>query len=760
MAADPKTFADTEHFTQVGTRPLRPDGVDKVTGRARYGADIEAPGMLVGKLLRSPHPHARIVSIDASKAEALSGVKAVVTGDDFPALADSVTYLGGDNQRDYYRSYNAMAREKALYEGHAVAAVAATNAAVAREALRLIEVEYEVLPHVIDVDEAMQPDAPLLHDTIFTHGVEPKPEKPSNVADRTELSIGDVEKGFAEADIIVEREFQVGAAHQGYIEPHACMATVSEDGLTELWCCTQGQHDVRDMCAAVNGIEQSKLKVIASEIGGGFGGKTTVFIEPVAVALSAKAHRPVKIVMSRDEVFRASGPTASASISMKIGVTKDGHITAGEGEYRMQGGAFPGSPVEDGAIASFGPYSTKNVRIVTYDVVTNRPKQAAYRAPGAPHCVYAVECVVDELAEKVGMDPIEFRLKNAVTEGDSNAYGPTFGPIGLVETLTRSRDHENYAVKLGPNQGRGVAAGFWPNYGGPTSVTMNVNADGTVLLSLGTPDIGGSRASMCLMAAEELGIDYENIKAIIADTSALAYNEGTGGSRVTHSTGMATILAARNAIDIMRDRAAKIWGIDVDAVSWENGCAKPAGSNAGDFEPMSMTDIAAVAAETGGPISGHAEINAEGAGNSFGTHVVDVEVDPDTGAVKVLRYLVAQDAGKAVHPSYVEGQYQGGAAQGIGWALNEEYIYGEDGKLQNPGFLDYRMPVTSDLPMIDTVIVEVPNPGHPYGVRGVGETPIVPPLAAMANAVARATGKRLYEVPMSPPKILASLDDD
>jgi len=757
MAANPKELEDFK-FAQVGTRPLRPDGVDKVTGRARYGADVSAPGMLIGRVLRSPHAHARILNIDTSAAEALDGVKAVVTRDDFPELAKGVAVEGEGEQLVYDVSCNVMAREKALYEGHAVAAVAATNANIARKALSLINVEYEVLQHVTDVDEAMKADAPVLHDTLFTRGLDKAPDKPSNIAERTEIKIGDVSDGFSAADVIVERQFKTEAAHQGYIEPHACLASVSEDGQVEMWCCTQGHYIVRDFCAGVLDMELSKIKVTASEIGGGFGGKTTVFVEPVAVALSKKAHRPVKVVMSRDEVFRASGPTSSASMHMKIGVTKDGIITAGEGEFRMQGGAFPGSPVPYGAACAFAPYVTPNVHLVSYDVVTNRPKQAAYRAPGAPMCSYAVESVLDELAEKIGMDPIELRLKNAVEEGDQSAYGPTFGPIGMVETLEAARDHQNYAADLGPNQGRGVATGFWPNYGGATSVTLNVNSDGTVLLSLGCPDIGGSRASMCLIAAEELGISYQNIKAIIADTSSLAYNNATGGSRVTHSAGMATIQAAQHAIDSMRERAAQIWGIEVDAVIWESGAAKPAGSNAGDFDPMSFADIAAVAANTGGPISGHAEITAEGAGNSFGTHVVDVEVDPDTGAVTVLRYLVVQDAGKAVHPSYVEGQYQGGAVQGIGWALNEEYIYGDDGKLQNAGFLDYRMPVTSDMPMIDTVIVEIPNPGHPYGVRGVGETPIVPPLAAVGNAVARATGKRFEELPMSPPKILDALN--
>ena len=744
-------------FIKVGTRPLRPDGVDKVTGRARYGADIGAANMLVGMVLRSPHAHARLVSIDTRKAEKLPGVKAVVTRADFPHLRSDDTIRAEEDENVWDVARNVMARDKVLYEGHTVAAVAATDRVTARKALGLIKVTYEVLPHVTDVDEAMKPDAPVLHEDLFTGGIEPKPKRPSNVAEFTEIAMGDVKKGFAEADIVVERSFKTEAAHQGYIEPHACYASVSEDGLAELWCCTQGHFTVRNMCAAVLGMELASLRVTSSEIGGGFGGKTTVFLEPVALALSKKAHRPVKMVMSRADVFRASGPTSSTSITMKIGVTKDGRITAGEGTFKYQGGAFPGSPVSYGSVCGFAPYDTPNVKLLCYDVVVNRPKAAAYRAPGAPMASYAVESVLDELAQKIGMDPIELRLKNAVKEGAKSIYGPTFGPIGMIESLEAVKSHDYYRKPLGKYQGRGVASGFWPNYGGQTSVALNINNDGTVLLSLGTPDIGGSRASMCLMAAEELGIPYDKIKAIIADTSSLGHNDTTGGSRVTHSAGLATIEAAQDAIDDMRERAAKIWGIDPEAVTWSDGHARPSGPNAGGFAPMSLAELAKKAASTGGPIAGHAEINAEGAGNSFGTHLVDVEVDPETGHVTVLRYLVVQDAGRAIHPDYVEGQYQGGAVQGIGWALNEEYIYDGDGRLQNAGFLDYRIPVASDVPMIDTIIVEVPNPGHPYGVRGVGETPIVPPLAAVANAVSHAIGHRLTELPMSPPKILEAL---
>jgi CO/xanthine dehydrogenase Mo-binding subunit len=729
---------------------LRPDGIDKVTGRARFGADMTAPGMLIGKILRSPHPHALIHSINASKALALPGVKAIVTRDDLPDLTN------GDSALRYVLC-NVMARDKALYDGHAVAAVAAVSQADARKALSLIEVEYEILPHVTNVEEAMNPSAPVLHADLYTEGINPKPTNPSNVAKRHQFGHGDVAKGFKDADLVIERSFRTEAAHQGYIEPHACLANVNADGSGELWVCTQGHFMVRNTCAALLGIDVSRLRVTASEIGGGFGGKTTVFIEPVALALSRKAGRPVKLVMSRDEVFRATGPTASTSIRVKIGAKRNGRITAGEAELKYQGGAFPGSLVEMGAMAAFACYDLDNVKVIGYDVVSNRPKLAAYRAPSAPMAAFAVESVIQELAGKLAVDPIELRLKNAAREGTKSSYGPTFGRIGLVETLEAARKHPHYKAKLGKNQGRGVACGFWFNFGGNTCVSLNINVDGTVALAVGTPDIGGSRASMCMMAAEELGISYENVRTVVADTSSLGYNDVTDGSRVTFSSGLATISAARDAIRKLCARAAEIWGIPQDAVTWESGHAKPAGANAGKFEPMSLKEIAAQAANTGGPIAGHHEINADGAGVSFATHLVDVEIDPETGKVRIIRYTVCQDAGKAVHPSYVEGQFQGGAAQGIGWALNEEYIYGADGRLQNAGFLDYRIPVASDLPMIDTVIVEVPNPGHPYGVRGVGETSIVPPLAAIANAISAATGVRVMEIPMSPPRLLKAI---
>jgi CO/xanthine dehydrogenase Mo-binding subunit len=758
-------------YTYVGTRPVRPDGVDKVTGRARFGADYNMAGQLVGKVLRSPHPHARLKRIDTSAAASLPGVKAIVTRDDFLDQASEFVPAGEMliNYRDVVR--NVMAREKVLYEGHAVAAVAATTAAIAKEALRRIAVEYEVLPHVMDVNEATAAGAPLLHEDMITAGVQPAPSAPSNVAKRVEFILGDVGKGFAAADVVLEREYVTKPVHQGYIEPHACLANVAEDGQAELWVTTQGHWIVRAHCARLLGWDIQKLRVTATEIGGGFGGKTVVYLEPVALALSAKARRPVKMAMTREEVFRASGPTSGARVWVKIGARKDGRITAAEAVLKYQAGAFQGSPVMPGAMCAFAPYDLEHVKVVGYDIVSNRPKVAAYRAPGGPISEYAVESLVDELARKLEMDPIELRLKNAAKEGTKTAYGPKVGPVGLVESLEAARAHAHWKAPLKACQGRGIAAGFWFNIGGETTVSLALNEDGTLNLTAGTPDIGGLRASLCMMAAEELGIDYGSIRPLIADTASLGYNFLTGGSRSTFSSGMATVEAARSVIKQACARAAKLWEVPEDAVTYRNGTVMPAevetyqdgtvvpaGAKPNRQTPMTLADIGRIAGKTGGPIVATSSINAHGAAPSFGVHLADVEVDPETGKVSIVRYTVIQDAGRAIHPSYVEGQYQGGAAQGIGWALNEEYVYGADGRLQNPGFLDYRVPVASDLPMIDTVIVEVPNPRHPYGVRGIGETPIVPPMAAIANAVADATGLRLAALPMSPPKVLEAIE--
>jgi CO/xanthine dehydrogenase Mo-binding subunit len=752
------TYIAKEQQKVVGTRPIRPDGVDKVTGRANFGADMTMPGMLWGKVKRSPHAHARIVSINTAKALALPGVKAVVTAADFPEIANEEAFVGEGpmNFRDLSR--NCMARGKALYEGHAVAAVAATSAAIAEQALDLIDVQYEVLPHVIDVEAAMEADAPLLHDDLFTQGVEPKPSKASNIAKRMQFAKGDVEAGFKQADVVIERRYTTKPVHQAYIEPHACVVSVAADGQCTIWSSSQGQFMVRAYCAKLLGIDISNIRAIPAEIGGGFGGKTLVYLEPVALALAKKTGRPVKMVMSREEVFRATGPATGSVIEVKLGAKKDGTLVAGDMMLKYQAGAFPGSPLGPGLMCAFAMYDIPNVRVAGYDVVSNRPKVAAYRAPGAPNSSWGVESCLDELARELKIDPLALREKNAAKDGVKAVHGPTWQNIGYAQTVAAAKASEHLKAKLGPNQGRGIASGFWFNIGGESSAAVHINEDGTAVVASGNPDIGGSRASIAMMVAEILQIPVERVRPIVADTSSIGFSFLTGGSRVTFATGMAATQAAENVVEQLKKRAAMIWDIPADAVEWKDGKAYPAGPNAGSFEPLPLAEIALKAGRTGGPISAEVSINAQGAGPGFATHICDVEVDKETGHVKILRYTAVQDVGRAIHPSYVEGQIQGGVTQGIGWALNEEYIYDKDGRLENPGFLDYRIPVASDLPMIDAVMVENPNPRHPFGARGVGEVPIVPPMAAVANAIADAAGIRLRDLPMSPPRVLEALE--
>ena len=403
----------------------------------------------------------------------------------------------------------------------------------------------------------------------------------------------------------------------------------------------------------------------------------------------------------------------------------------------------------------FACYKIPNFFIEAFDVVVNKPKVAAYRAPGSPMAAFATESLVDELARMLGIDPVAIRLLNAVAEGDRAPYGPAYGPIGLKQVLETVQAHPHWKTPLGENQGRGLACGFWFNAGLSSSATITVNNDGSMAVTTGNPDIGGTRVAQAMMVAEELGLPVERVRPNVADTDVAGFTDVTGGSRVCYATGMAVIEASHDVRDQLRARVAKIWKTTVDKVGWDAGRAVPL--DGVTEAPLSLGEIAAKMAHTGGPIVGRASVNAPMAGPAFGAHICDLEVDKETGRSTVVRYTVVQDAGKAVHPSFVEGQMQGGAAQGIGWALNEEYIFSREGTMENAGFLDYRMPVASDLPMIDTVIVEVPNPLHPYGVRGVGEVPIVPPLGAVANAMRDATGVRFTELPLSPPRVLETL---
>ena len=757
-----------EEYNVVGGRPIRHDGTDKVTGRAQYGADIQLTGLLYGKILRSPHSHARIKKIDTSRAEAAPGVRAVVTSADLPQPSGRMVDLGeGAMANPKFLSNNCLAAEKALYKGHAVAAVAAATAHEAEQALSLIDVEYEVLPPVLNVLDAMKDDAPVVHErlannssaNVRTGGLrsDDDPAVSNNIANHFFFELGDIDQGFAEADLVVEREFNTATVHQGYIEPHSATAHWSSDGKITIWCSSQGHFNIRDQSAMILGVSVSDIRVIPMEIGGGFGGKTLVYLEPVACLLSKVSGRPVKVTMNRAEVFQGTGPTSGSYMSVKMGVTSEGRITACDATLAYEAGAFPGSPVNPGLQCMLASYDIPNGRLEGYDVVSNKPKTAAYRAPGSPASAFAVETVIDEICEKLEIDPLDFRQLNGAKEGTRRLTGPTFPRIGFIETVEAARAHDHYNAPLeGPNRGRGVASGFWFNGAGPSSATASVLSDGTVSLVEGSPDIGGTRAAVAMQLAEVLGIAAEDVKPMVGDTDSVGWTSVTGGSGVAFKTGWAAYEAAQDVKSQMIARAARIWEISPDDVDYTDGVI----SHKSDPElKFTFKELASRLNATGGPIVGRANVDPRGVGSAFALHMVDVEVDPDTGKVDILRYTALQDAGKAIHPSYVEGQIQGGAVQGIGWALNEEYVFDDKGEMSNPTFLDYRMPISLDLPMIDTVIVEVANPGHPYGVRGVGEVPIVPPMAAIANAIYDAVGVRMDKLPMSPGNILEALWD-
>ena len=766
---DSNIVLSTQDYNVVGTRPIRHDGTDKVTGRAQYGADINLPGLLHGKILRSPHAHARILSIDASRALALPGVKAVATSGELPelsGLAADVPEGGHLNMK--FLSNNCLADDKVLYKGHAIAAVAATSPHIAEEALSLIDVEYEVLPWVMNVLDAMKDDAPILHETLETLSnpdmlagmagalrSDDDVSQGTNIASSFVFEVGELEKGFHDADVIVEHEYTTASVHQGYIEPQSATAYWNSDGHLTIWCSGQGHFNVRDLTASVLDISVSKVKVIPMEIGGGFGGKTLVYLEPVAAILSRKTGHPVKLTMSRTEVFEGTGPTSGGYLRVKMGANKEGHITAAEAYLAYEAGAYPGSPVSPGCLCIFAPYDIPNARVEGYDVVLNKPKTGAYRAPGAPNAAFAAETVIDEICEKLGMDTLDFRLLNGAREGTRQVSGIRFPRIGYLETVQAAKEHEHYSAPLeGPNRGRGVASGFWFNAGGSASATASVNPDGTVSLVEGSPDIGGTRVAVAMQLAEVLGIRAEDVQPTVGDTDSVGWTSMTGGSGVAFKTGWACYEAAQDIKRRMMARAARIWDVSTDDVQFSGGVF----SHKSDPElNFTFKELAAMLNATGGPIVGRANVDPGGVGGAFAAHIVDVEVDTETGKVDILRYTAVQDAGKAVHPSYVESQMQGGVAQGIGWALNEEYFFNDKGEMANPSFLDYRMPTSLDLPMIDTVIVEVANPGHPYGVRGVGEMPIVPPMAAIANAIYNAIGVRMRKLPMSPGNILEAL---
>jgi len=742
--------------TIVGTSMPRVEAKEKVVGRAVFAADVYLPNMLHAKMLGSPHAHAKIVQINTRKAEALPGVVAVVTARD---VLKSAAYNPAS------RAHNFLARDKVFFVGQPVAAVAALDPHVAEEALSLIQVQYQILPAVLDPIEAMQPDAPLiehggkaetelgLHTADALAGKSEGEKKPSNVANHIVFKLGDVAQGFAAADATAEATFHMPMVHQGYIEPHAAVADweAASQQLT-VWVTTQSQFDERAILAEVLGLPLQRIKVVSTEIGGGFGAKFGL-IGPLTALLAMKAGRPVKLVYTRHEELQAANPAPQTIIEVKVGAKKDGALTALKAKVITDTGAYPGSPMTIICMLLGAPYRIPHLEIEGFEVLTNKASVAAYRAPGAPNAGVGIECTLDMLAEKLGLDPLQMRLKNAAEEGVIRPDGTPHPKIGLKETLQAIAQHPIWKTKLGPNQGRGFAIGGWGGGRGPASATVKLEDNGAFHVVVGSVDLTGTHTAFAQIAAEVLNMPLSKVQVIKADTDTASFAPASGGSQITYSMGVAVKEAAAEARRQILERAAQELEAESEMLEMADGKVWVRVEPSKEITLAKLYELSAGWTAKYTPIVGHASIERRKGAPSYAAAVADVEVEPETGRVQLLRLVVAQDVGKAINPMAVEGQMQGAAVQGVGMALWEELAFGPDGHVLNASLLDYHKPTAGDVPFIETMIVEVPSDDGPFGAKIVGEPSIIPPAPAIANAVADAIGVRITEFPITPERV-------
>ena len=742
----------------IGKRLPRVDARERVTGQAIYPADLALPGTVHAKLLRSPHAHARVARIDTKRAAALKGVLAIVTAADFPELPVGASIPMGETGYDMWMVAQLnMARHKVHWVGQPVAGVAAVDAHIAEAALALIAVDYEPLAPVLDIAAAMGPDAPVLHEHVVTKGVEPRPRVPSNVCSRTVIARGDATRALAEAPATARVSVEVDTGHQGYLEPQVVVAQVDANGFTTVWASTQGQFTAELMIARMLGMSQSQLRVVPLEIGGGFGGKIAIHGEAVAVRLAQKCGRPVRLVFTREEVLQGgSGPAAGALIDIAVGADAEGHLVAIEGTYRMDAGGLPGLSPSLLMQASAALYQCPNLNLQGFDVVTNKPRTEAYRGPGGIQAAFAMEQAMDALCQRLDLDPLEFRKRNASVTGSTMPIGTPFPAIGLTTILDQVGRHPCWTDPLPKGRfprGRGLALGYWRGTSMTSAGHITIAGDGRPMVTMGAVDLSGTRTTMAQVVAEEFGLPIGDIHIHTGDTKSVGYSDGAAGSRVARTMTAALVEASRDALGQLRGRAAEKLQCAPDQLDYARGIfrARQAGGAAIALAELMQATL------TDGAVVGRGVSTKLPLGVEIGAHVCDVEVDTGTGQVTVLRYTAFQDVGLALNPAAVEGQIEGSVVQGLGWALTEGFDYGPDGRLRNASLLDYRMPTALDVPKIDCVIVETPVPNVPYGVRGVGEVPIVPPAACVANAIARAIGVRVTRMPMTPERVLLAL---
>jgi len=753
----------TRELHVVGKSLPRFDAPGKVTGTAVYAADFALPGMLVGKVYRSTQAHARIVRLDVGRARALPGVRAVISAADVP----EVRYGGG------LKDETVFAAGKVRYVGQPVAAVAATTSEAAEAALAAIEAVYEPLPAVLDLEAALAPGAPLVHEEWQSYTAIPILHRDGNVCNRARIVVGDIERGFEEAHRIFEHRFRTSMVHQGYTEPRAAVAQWDSSGTVTVWSNTQLPFEVQNTLAEILQTPPSKIRVVVPGIGGGFGGKLRVGVEHFAAFLARKTGRAVKVITTSEEELTAAYPRQGTVVELKTGVTNDGRIVAKEGRIWFDTGAFAGSGPGVASVATLvlaGPYKIPNLRLEGFAVYTNKTNCGSFRAPSGPQANFAVESQMDIIADALGLDPLELRLRNIVREGDEGPTGQVLNAVGLEECLRKAAAAIGWSDRRpGKWRGKGLACGWWTTTGGSSGVYVKINPDGTVALNTGAAEIGtAALTGAAQVLAEELTVDLADISVVSADTFSTPFDFGAQGSRTAFAVGN----ACRAAVADLKPRifllAAAQLGVEAEA------CALADKHVVADGKRISLADLARLSQQTGGgliaqgtfiaPPTAYDAKRVEGHvypafhSPSFHAHAVDLSVDAETGEVTLHKYVVAQDVGFAMNPTYIEGQIEGGVAQGLGQALSEEIVY-EGGRVVNANLTDYKMPTTLDMPRVDTILVQHPSLVGPYGAKGVGEPPNIEPPAAVANGVASATGLRVTVLPITAERIALGLRD-
>jgi len=751
--------------TRVAGQSLpRIDAPGKVTGSAVYAADFALPGMLYGKVFRSAEPHARLVRLDTTRAASIPGVRAVVTAAD----AADVRYGAAVKDEPVF------AADVVRYVGQPVAAVAAVTLEAAEAALAAIEAQYEPLPPVLDLAAALAPGAPLVHEGWRDYTAIPILQRDGNVCNRARIVVGDVERGWVEADHVFEQRFTTAMVHQGYTEPRAAVAAWDSSGQVTVWSNTQLPFDVQATLADILATVPSKVRIIVPGVGGGFGGKLRIGVEHFAALLARKSGRPVKVMTTSEEELVAAYPRQGTVIELKTGVTRDGRLTARQGRIYFDTGAFAGSGPGVASVATMvlaGPYRTPNLHLEGYAVYTNKTNCGSYRAPSGPQSNFAVESQMDIIADALGIDPLELRLRNIVHEGDEGPTGQVLSAVGLEECLRRAADAIGWPDRRpAPGRGKGLAIGWWTTTGGSSGVYVKINPDGSVTLNTGAVEIGtAALTGAAQVLAEALGVDLADITVISGDTFSTPFDFGAQGSRTAFAVGNACRAAAAELQRKLFELAAAHLKTDADTLELRDKHVVGPGGR------VTLAELARQSQVAGGGMIAHGTFIAPGTAYdtkrveghaypafhspSFHAHAVDLSVDAETGEVTIHRYVVAQDVGFALNPTYIEGQIEGGVAQGLGQTLSEEIVY-RDGRVLNANLTDYKMPTTLDVPRIESILVEHPGRVGPFGAKGVGEPPNIEPPAAVANAIAAAVGTRITALPITAERIVRGLSRD